>query len=77
MTDSDASEEPVHILSMEKRLSPDLDNDLPYSKEIEQLIADCEAGRPIGKTYTIKEYLQYLDQEFGDDAADSQAEQAS
>ena len=69
-----ATEEPIHILSMEERLSPDLDNDLPYSKEIEQLIADCEAGRPIGKTYTIEEYLKHLDQEFGDDAVDRPAE---
>lgn len=72
-----ATEEPIHILSMEERLSPDLDNDLPYSKEIEQVIADCEAGRPIGKTYTVKEYLRHLDQEFGDDAVDRPAEQAS
>lgn len=62
-----ATEEPVHILSMAERLSPDLDNDLPYSPEIEQAIADCKAGRPIGKTYTIKEYLRHLDQEFGND----------
>ena len=66
-----ADEEPVHILSMAERLSADLDNDLPYSEETERVIADCEAGRPIGKTYTAEEYLRYLDQEFGTDAADS------
>lgn len=65
-----ATDEPIHILSTAERLSPDLDNDLPYSPEIEQAIADCEAGRPIGKTYTIKEYLQHLDREFGNDAVD-------
>ena len=63
-----ATEDTVHILSMEERLSPDLDNDLPYGPEIERAIADCEAGRPVGTTYTVKEYLQELDREFGDDA---------
>lgn len=64
-----AADGPIHILSAAERLSPDLDNDLPYSPEIEQAIADCEAGRPIGKTYAIKEYLQHLDREFGNGAA--------
>lgn len=54
----------VHILSMAERLSADLDNDLPYSAEIERLTAECEAGRSIGKTYTAEEYLRYLDHEF-------------
>ena len=72
-----AAEEPVHILSMAERLSPDLDNDLPYSPEIERAIADCEAGRPIGKTYTVKEYLRELDQEFGNDAAGRSTDWAS
>ena len=72
-----AAEEPVHILSMAERLSPDLDNDLPYSQEIERAIEDCEAGRPIGKTYTVKEYLRELDQEFGNDAAGRSTDWAS
>ena len=67
-----ATEEDVHILTMAERLSPDLDNDLPYSPETERVIADCEAGRPIGKTYTGEEYLRYLDQEFGDGDAEHQ-----
>ena len=62
-----ATEEPVHILSLEERLSPDLDNDLPYNEEIQQILAECEAGRPIGKTYTADEYQKYLKQEFGID----------
>lgn len=56
------AEEPVHILSREERRSADLDNDLPYSEEIEQMIADCEAGRPIGKTYTAEEYMRHLEE---------------
>ncbi len=63
----------VYILSMEERLSVDLDNDLPYSKDIEQMIADCRAGRAIGKTYTAEECLKYLDQEFGDAALENSA----
>ena len=59
------AEEPVHILSMEERLSADLDNDLPYSKDLERVIADCKAGRATGKTYTLEEYLEAFDQEFG------------
>ena len=59
------AEEPVYILSREERRSADLDNDLPYSEDIEQMIADCEAGRPIGKTYTAEEYRRHLKQEFG------------
>ena len=65
-----ADEGPVHILSLEERLSPDLDNDLPYNEEIQQTLADCEAGRPIGKTYTADEYLEYLKREFGIGAAE-------
>ena len=57
--------EPAHILSMAERLSADLDNDLPYSAETEQAIADCRAGRSVGKTYTAEEYLRHLDQEYG------------
>ena len=60
-----AAEEPVHILSLEERLSPDLDNDLPYNEEIQQILADCEAGRPIGKTYAAGEYGKHLQQEYG------------
>ena len=60
-----SAEEPVHILTLEERLSPDLDNDLPYSKEIERVIADCDAGRPIGKTYAPGEYRKYLRREYG------------
>lgn len=67
-----SDEEAVHILSMAERLSADLDNDLPYSAEIERLTADCEAGRSIGKTYTAEEYLRYLDHEFA--AAERPAE---
>ena len=67
-----SDEEAVHILSMAERLSADLDNDLPYSAEIERLTADCEAGRPIGRTYTAEEYLRYLDHEFA--AAERPAE---
>ena len=59
------AEEPVHILSMEERLSADLDNDLPYSEDLERLIADCQAGRATGKAYTLEEYLKAFDQEFG------------
>ena len=65
MVGTAAAEEPVHILSREERRSADLDNDLPYSAEIEQMIADCEAGIPIGKTYTIDEHLRQLDQLLG------------
>ena len=57
--------EPGHILSMEERLSADLDNDLPYSEDLERLIADCQAGSATGKTYTLEEYLKAFDQEFG------------
>ena len=66
---------PVHILSMEERRSPDLDNDLPYNAEIEQMIADCEAGRPIGKTYTAEEYRKHLEQEYGIGAVEYPVEQ--
>ena len=62
---ADPPKEPAHILSTTERLSADLDNDLPYSAETEQVIADCRAGRPIGKTYTAEEYLRHLDQEYG------------
>ena len=62
---ADPPKEPTYILSMAERLSADLDNDLPYSAETEQVIADCQAGRPIGKTYTAEEYLRHLDQEYG------------
>lgn len=65
---SGTPEEPEGILTMAERLSADLDNDRPYNEEIQRRIADCEAGRPIGKTYTGEEYLRYLDQEFGNDA---------
>ena len=61
----DKAEEPVRILSMEERLSVDLDNDLPYSEDLERVIADCEAGRAAGKTYTAEEYLKAFDHEFG------------
>ena len=57
--------EPAGVLSTSERRSADLDNDLPYSAEIERRIADCEAGRPIGKTYTADEYLKYLAVEHG------------
>ena len=63
--DAAATAEPVYILSREERRSADLDNDLPYSEDVEQMIADCEAGRPIGKTYTAEEYRRHLKQEFG------------
>ena len=66
-----AAEEPVYILSREERRPADLDNDLPYSEDIEQMIADCEAGRPIGKTYTAEEYRRHLKQEFGIGALDN------
>ena len=59
------AEEPVHILSMEERLPADLDNDLPYSEYLERVIADCQAGRAAGKTYTAEEYLKAFDHEFG------------
>ena len=67
-----AAEDTVHILSLEERLSPDLDNDLPYNEEIQQILAECEAGRPMGKTYTADEYLEYLKREFGIGAAGCQ-----
>ena len=54
---------PSGILSAAERLSADLDNDRPYNAEIERRIADCEAGRPIGKTYTADEYLRHLERE--------------
>ena len=57
--------DPAGILSMDERRSADLDNDRPYSAEIERRIEDCEAGRPIGKTYTGKEYLKHLREEHG------------
>ena len=60
-----ASGEPPGILSIAERLSADLDNDLPYSAEIERLIEDCDAGRPIGKTYTAEEFLRHFDLEYG------------
>lgn len=60
-----AAGEPAHILSMAERLSADLDNDRPYNKDIERRIADCEAGRPIGRTYTAEEYMRHLEQEHG------------
>ena len=63
LTTGYVSEEPAGILSRAEQLSADLDNDLPYSAETERLLADCEAGRPIGKTYTAEEYLRLLDQE--------------
>lgn len=66
-----AAEEPVYILSREERRSADLDNDLPYSEDIEQMIADCEAGRPIGRTYTAEEYRRHLKQELGIGALDN------
>ena len=62
---SATAEGTVHILSREERRSADLDNDLPYSEEIERMIADCEAGRPIGETYTAEEYMRHLEHEFG------------
>lgn len=61
------------ILGMSERLSPDLDNDLPYSEEIERAITDCEAGRSIGRTYTAEEYLRHLDREYGIGALEHQA----
>lgn len=57
--------EPPSILSMAERTSADLDNDLPYSAEIERLIEDCDAGRPIGKTHTAEEFLRHFDREYG------------
>ena len=62
---ADAAEESARVLSMAERLSPDLDNDRPYRPEIERRIADCKAGRPIGKTYTAEEYLEHLEREHG------------
>lgn len=56
---------PAGILSMDERRSADLDNERPYSAEIERRIADCEAGRPIGKTYTGEAYLEHLRAEHG------------
>ena len=73
MTAVGTAGESAGILSMAERLSADLDNDLPYSAEIERLIADCEAGRPIGKTYTAEEYLRHFDQEYGNDDVESPA----
>ena len=73
LADGDEGGERIHILSMEERLSADLDNDLPYSKDIEQMIADCRAGRAIGRTHTAEECLVYLDQEFGDGALGNSA----
>lgn len=55
----------VGILSMDERRSADLDNERPYNAEIERRIADCEAGRPIGKTYTGAGYLKHLKDEHG------------
>ena len=69
-----ATEDPVHILSIEERLSPDLDNDLPYSAEVEQAIADCKAGRSMGKTYTAGEYRRHLRQEYGIGTVEYQTE---
>lgn len=63
-------EESDDILTMAERLSADLDNDRPYNEDIQRRIADCEAGRPIGRTYTGEEYLRYLDQEFGSGASE-------
>ncbi len=68
------TEEPVHILTLEERLSPDLDNDLPYSEEIERAIADCEAGRNMGKTYAPGEYREHLRKEYGIGTVEHQAE---
>lgn len=68
MVGTAAAEKPVHILSREERRSADLDNDLPFSAGIEQMIADCEAGIPIGKTYAIDEHLRQLDQLIGNHA---------
>ena len=64
----DATKEPAGVLGTAERMSADLDSDLPYSEETERLIADCEAGRPIGKMYTAEEYLRHLEQEYGDGA---------
>ena len=50
---------------MDERRPADLDNERPYSAEIERRIADCEAGRPIGKAYTGEEYLEHLRAEHG------------
>jgi len=73
LADVDEGGERIHILSMEERLSADLDNDLPYSKDIEHMIAYCRAGRAIGSTYTAEECLGYLDREFGDGALGNSA----
>jgi len=67
-TAGNATKKPAGVLGTAKRTSADLDNDLPHSEETERLIADCEAGRPIGKMYTAEEYLRHLEQEYGDDA---------
>ena len=61
----------AEVLSMAERLSADLDNDRPYNAEIERRIEDCEAGRPIGKTYTADEYLEHLKREHGIGALES------
>ena len=68
MAGAAAAEEPVRILGREERRSADLDNDLPYSAEIERMIADCEAGIPIGRTCTVDKHLRHLDQLLGDNA---------
>lgn len=74
MATTAAAGERVHILSAEERPSPDLDNDLPYNACIERMIADCDAGRPIGKTYTAEEYPEHLKQEYGIGAAENPGE---
>lgn len=66
-----AAEGHGHILSMAERLSADLDNDRPYNADIERRIAECEAGRPIGKTYAAEEYLRHLEREHGIGAVES------
>lgn len=60
-----ATEEASGILGMSERISADLDNDRPYSAEIERRIADCEAGRPIGKTHTGEERPKHPERERG------------
>ena len=52
-----AAEEPAHILSMAERLSADLDNDRPYSEDIERRIADSVKCRctPLGAPRTAVE----------------------
>ena len=64
-TTADATGDSAHVLSMAERLSPDMDSGRPYRPEIERRIADCKAGRPIGKTYTAGEYLEHLEREHG------------